>query len=188
MLLILIGHSTDSQTTFGNGNCQQASSAAGLLQTGTLETKGQFWGSTENNKQVKVFHCEGVWGDQWLRTNGVFNMADGSGIIVKMTPPYNLTGSGYIKTGIVPSGTSGGYISQTKMSEYGMIPSVYSGSGTTYYCDGGWFNNSQFDMLLAGGGIAGGDTFLGLFAVDNSAPPTWGSIYIGSALSCEYPA
>ena len=35
---------------------------------------------------------------------------------------------------------------------------------------------------MAGGGIAGGDTFLGLFTVDNSAPPTWGSIYIGSAL------
>ena len=188
MLLILIGHSTDTQTTFGNGNCQEATSEEGLLKTGTLETKGQFWGSTANNQQVKVFHCEGVWGDQWLRTNGVFNMADGSGIIVKMTPPYNLTGSGYIKTGIVPSGTSGGYISQTKMSEYGMIPSVYSGSGTTYYCDGGWFNNSQFDMLFAGAGANNTPAIGGAlsFVVDNSPSNAWWDI--GSALSCEYPA
>ena len=116
-------------------------------------------------------------------------MADGSGIIVKMTPPYNLTGSGYIKTGIIPSGTSGGYISQTKMSEYGMIPSVYSGSGTTYYCDGGWFNNSQFDMLLSGGSGAeenGHDVGIFNFTIVNiGITATWN---IGSALSCEYPA
>ncbi len=187
MLLILIGHSTDTQTTFGNGNCQQASSAAGLLTTGTLEKMGQFWGSAANNKQVKVFHCEGVWGDQWLRTNGVFNMADGSGIIVKMVPPYNLTGSGYTKTGIIPSGTSGGYISETKMTEYGMIPSVYSGSGTTYYCDGGWFNNSQFDMLVAGGAANRSD-INGIFCDSFSDSISWNGWGLGSALSCEYPA
>ena len=115
-------------------------------------------------------------------------MADGSGIIVKMTPPYNLTGSGYIKTGIVPSGTSGGYISQTKMSEYGMIPSVYSGSGTTYYCDGGWFNNSQFDMLFAGAGASSTPAFGGALTVDVNSSPSDAWWILGSALSCEYPA
>ena len=188
MLLILIGHSTDTQTTFGNGNCQQASSASGLLKTGTLEKYGQFWGSSDNNKQVKVFHCEGVWGDQWLRTNGVFNMADGSGIIVKMVPPYNLTGSGYTKTGIIPSGTSGGYISQTVMSEYGMIPSVYSGSGTTYYCDGGWFNNSQFDMLIAGACADDTPALGGALPFAVTDLPSRSDWRGGSALSCEYPA
>ena len=38
-------------------------------------------------------------------------------------------------------------------------------------------------MLIAGGGIAGGDTFLGLFTIDISPLPTWGSIYIGSAFA-----
>ena len=38
-------------------------------------------------------------------------------------------------TGITVSGTSGGYISSCKCSEYGMIPNVISGSDSTYYCD-----------------------------------------------------
>ena len=32
-----------------------------------------------------------------------------------------------------------------------MIPTTASGSETTYYCDGLWFNNGQTDYALVGG-------------------------------------
>lgn len=74
-----------------------------------------------------------------------------NGIKTKMTPPYNFDGAGYITTGIKPSGTSGGYVSTAMVDENGYVPSVASGSQSTYYCDGLYFNNAQVNYALVGG-------------------------------------
>ena len=55
-LLVLISKSTDTQKAFGNG--LYGSSAL----TGSLNDKGQFFGYSSTNKQVKVFHIEDFWG------------------------------------------------------------------------------------------------------------------------------
>ena len=73
-------------------------------------------------------------------------------IKAKMVPPYNFDGTGYVSTGKVPAGTSGGFIDTAYMdSEVGFVPITANGSGTTYYCDGMWFNNGQVDYALVGG-------------------------------------
>lgn len=152
-LLTLISKSDNSQVAFGRGRADTSSTSA----CGTLKAKPAFYGNSDGTTDVKVFWIEGFWGNIWEGMAGL--ILDGSnGIKAKMTPPYNLTGADYIVTGVVPSGTSGGYISSHQLADNtGWIPKVASGSETTYLGDGLWFNNSQVDYALVGGrwGTAG---------------------------------
>lgn len=160
LLLLLIGKSTDTQTIFGTGNNNSyvSTSNTGVKNTGTMNTKGLFWGNQDNVSGVKVFGMEHWWGNQWRRIAGWIN--DNGTQKIKMTygqsdgstaDGYNTDGSGYINIGCTPSGTSGGYISEMTVTENGLIPTVASGSATTYYTDGLWFNNSQIDYAFVGG-------------------------------------
>lgn len=142
----MISCSTNSQTKFGNG----CSSADAYLQTGTLNGKGQFFGSTTTTAAVKVFYCENFFANYWKRVRGLLLI---NGVYyIKAIPPYNSEGTGYINTGLTVTGTSGGYISRMDMaSDIGRIPTVVSGSETTYECDGCWFNTADVRVALFGG-------------------------------------
>lgn len=162
LLLLLIGKSTNIQTIFGigNNNSYVSNSNTGIKNTGTMNTKGLFWGERDNKSGVKVFGIEHWYGNVWRRIGGWINdkgtqkikmtygQSDGS-----TTDGYNETGSGYISIdGATPSGTSTGYISKMLITENGLIPIIASGSATTYYCDKLWFNNSHVDYACVGGG------------------------------------
>ena len=161
LLLLLIGKSTDTQAVFGAGNNNSYVSASntGIKNTGTMNTKGLFWGNQDNKSGVKVFGMENWYGNIWRRIGGWINdkgtqkikmtygQSDGS-----TTDGYNETGSGYISIGgATPSGTSSGYISKMLITDNGLIPTIASGSATTYYCDGFWFNTSQINYACVGG-------------------------------------
>lgn len=184
MLLLLMGRSDNYQTVFGNGHYSGGSSASNLLKTGTLSDKGRFYGTNGTGKAVKVFHIENWWGNAWERIAGLMN--NNGKIVVKMTPEYNITGEGYEDTGLVPAGTSGGYISKTSMTKYGRIGYHAAGSQTTYACDGFWFNNGQVDYALVGGycysGFLCGGSCVSLY--DLVSHSSWN---LGAALSCEQP-
>ena len=188
-LLVLMGKSTDTQSVFGNGNCQSATSASGLLATGTLKDKGQFYGYSSNNQQVKVFHIEGFWGDQWIRTAGIIN--SGGKIYAKMTPEgtgYRVTEvTGYTDTGVATPTASQSFISSMQCSQYGMIPTAVSGSGSTFFCDGMWSNNSQLDYLIAGAGATSAPALGGAFCFHVHDAPSNAYWDIGCGLSCEEP-
>jgi hypothetical protein len=148
-LLTLISKSDSHQTVFGYGRSKTTNTTA--INTGTSKAKGLFWGSSDETSDVKVFGIEGFWGNIFEGMAGL--ILDGANKIkTKMTPPYNFDAAGYTATGIAPSGTSGGYISGASVtSASGFVPSVASGSLSTYYCDGLWFNNAQVDYALVGG-------------------------------------
>lgn len=185
-LLVLMGKSTNTQAVFGKGNCRGTS---GLLTTGTLSDKGQFWGSTANNQQVKVFYIERFWGDQWDRIAGLIN--NKGSIYYKMTPEdqgYRVTDvTGYTNSGITPGGTSGGYISATKCGEFGCIPTTFSGTENTFECDGGYYNNGQLDYLNVGGAADNATGFGGAFSFDVRTAPSHTYWTNGCGLSCEKP-
>ncbi len=185
-LLTLLCCNDNTQLAFGNGNCREGTSATALLSTGTLDDKGQFWGSTSNTVQVKVFHIEQFWGDQWDRTAGLCHNSEG--LLVQMTPPYNTTGEDYIRTGIVITGTSGGYISKTTMTEYGRLPTIASGSATTYECDGCYFNTTQLNYAAAGACASYAASDGGAFALSVYNAPSYASWARGCGLSCIQPA
>ena len=164
MLLIIMGKSLDTQSVFGKGMSENASDESLLLQTGTMNTKGLFWGENTGKAGVKVFGIENYYGNQWRRVCGLI-YANGT-IKVKLSPSmkdgstvsnYNTDGTGYIA---IPNstitGTSGGYIKKMLFTVYGMFESEVTGSSSTYYCDGGWFNNAIIAFAVFGGTLYGG--------------------------------
>ena len=183
MLLVLLFKSTNLQATLGNGHYSGGSQASHLLTTGTISDKGQFYG-TSGNVAMKCFHIENYYGDQWERIEGC--VTNGSThILIKETPEYNTSGTGYTDTGIVPSGTSGGYISAEQGFAYGVVPKTASGSDSTYTPDGLWFAASCYAVV---GGACADGLPVGPFALNLSSAVSATSWSIGAALSCEQPA
>lgn len=164
-LLMLLGKTTDVQKKYGRGHDTGTSS---LLTTGTLKNKGEFWGanSSDGSKAVKFFWLENYYADRLDRKQGM--VTNGSThICVKMYPPYDVNGTGYIDTGIVPSGSYGSYIKTTDVSEYGNLPKTLNGSSDKYQPDGCWYFSGCF--LFFGGscydGLACGCAFHLCFGV-----------------------
>ena len=183
MLLVLLFKSTNLQATLGNGHYSGGSQASHLLQTGTISDKGQFYG-TSGNVAMKCFHIENYYGDQWERIEGC--VTNGSThILIKETPEYNTSGTGYTDTGIVPSGTSGGYISAEQGFAYGVVPKTASGSDSTYTPDGLWFAASCYAFV---GGSCDNGLPVGPFALALHVAVSNTSWDFGAALSCEQPA
>lgn len=177
----MISKSTNSQGKFGAG----CSTADKFLQTGTLNGKGQFFGSTGTTAAVKMFYCENFFGNYWKRLRGLLLI---NGVYyIKPVPPYNVTGEGYINTKMTPSGTSGGYISRMEMAaDVGRIPTIASGSETTYECDGLWFTNTDIRVALFGGARSSGSGCgLSYWHVNALASSVYTDIV--ASLSCKPP-
>ena len=191
-LLKLIGKSTDSQTVFGRGYDTGGSSAASLMNSGSMNTKGLFWGTNTGTDGVKVFGMEHFWGNILRRTAGL--MTSGTTVYVKMTwstadgssvTGYQTTStSGYINTGIGLGGTSGGYQSVVKATEYGTLPKTASGSSSTYETDGLWFNSNVTAFARVGGACSNG-LLCGAGCVDLIAAVSSSHWGIGAAPSCK---
>ena len=192
LLLLLIGKSTDTQTVFGNGHYIGGINADSNMASGTMNNKGLFYGTNGTGKGVKVFGMEHWWGNQWRRIAGWINyngtqkikmtygQSDGSTV-----DGYNTDGTGYIVIpNSTPSGSSGGYISKMLITDNGLIPTIASGSATTYYCDGLWFNNSQVNYAYVGGDCSNTSLVGTLYSALNNASSNAGW-YIGAALSCK---
>lgn len=194
LLLLLIGKSTDTQTVFGagNNNSYVSTSNTGIKNTGTMNTKGLFWGNQDNVSGVKVFGMEHWYGNIWRDIGGWINdrgtqkikmtygQSDGS-----TTDGYNETGSGYIVIGnSTPIGTLGGYISKMLITDNGLMPTVANGSATTYYCDGLWFNNSQVNYACVGG-CSSGASVAGALALVLNIESSFKYWNVGVALSCK---
>ncbi len=161
ILLIIMGKSTDTQDVFGRGMSENVNNENLLLKTGTMNSKGLFWGENAGKAGVKVFGMENYYGNQWRRTAGLI-LAKGIAK-VKLSPStkdgskatnYNTNGTGYIE---IPnstlSGTPSGYIKDMLYTALGMFPTSVTGSSSTYYPDGCWFDISIIAFPLFGGGL-----------------------------------
>lgn len=183
----LISKSTDLQGTFGQGHTEGGTSDADLLATGTLSDKGRFYGYTDTTHAVKVFHTEVCWGDRYeriigcLQDHGVWKM--------KMTPEgsgYNLTGAGYDAVGeTIPQTSTGatfsGFFSAARNTPQGLLPTVLTGSSTTYYCDYHYINVGTLSVPLVGGDCVASSRCGRCVAVHDTAAGAWWGI--GASLS-----
>ena len=198
-LLILMSKTLNTENAYGKGNqsgyVNNASSNYGMHNTGTMNSKGLFWGknvsSASDTSGVKVFGMEDWWGNQWRRMAGLITIA--GKIYIKLTHStadgstttgYNTTGSGYISTGLSCSGTNGGFINKVTYNPKYAIPTVSSGSETTYYADGLWFNASDTRFALVGGNCSAG-SLCGAFCLDLGDLASTANWIIGAALSCK---
>ena len=147
-LLKIMAKTDDLQAAYGYGNCDN--SAWEALPTGTLNDKGQFYGSREKDKQVKVFHTEALWGDKWERLAGL--VVDNGTVKVHTHGEYNFTGQGYksVYRYIIRS-FDYGFVDGTVMTPYGRFPVSFNGSRHEYTADYG-----AIDAEIVSGPLVGG--------------------------------
>lgn len=191
ILLIIMGKSTDTQDVFGRGmNNETTNGEHFLLKTGTMNSKGLFWGEDAGGAGVKVFGMENYYGNQCRRTVGLI-LANGTAK-VKLSPSvkdgssatnYNTDGTGYIEIpNSTPSGTNGGYIRDMLYTALGMFPTVITGSSSTYYPDGCQFNIAIIAFAIFGGTLGEGwhDGAFYVSLNDRAGSAGW---FIGASLS-----
>lgn len=193
LLLFLISKSTDTQLKFGEGDHNTYNNSNhGIINSGTMNTKGLFWGSQDYAKGVKVFGIENLWGNTWRAIAGWINdhgtqkikltycQTDGS-----IVDGYNIDGLGYISIANSSlSGSTSGYISKILSVNDVLIPTIISGSATTYYCDGMWYNNSALIYALLGGGTSE-DSRVGALCTNFMNASSTTSPLISAAISCK---
>ncbi|MCR4618773.1 MAG: hypothetical protein K5669_11400, partial [Lachnospiraceae bacterium] len=97
---------------------------------------------------------------------------------------YKTDASGYKDAGVTPSGTSGGYISKMKFTEDGVFSDTISGSSSTYFCDGTWYNNDGVRFAFLGG-ASGVGAHVGAFCATLSVAVSAAAWSIGACLSCK---
>lgn len=191
ILLIIMGKSTETQDVFGRGMSSETIDGEHfLLKTGTMNSKGLFWGENAGEAGVKVFGMENYYGNQYRRTVGLI-LANGTAK-VKLSPSvkdgssatnYNTDGTGYIEIpNSTPSGTNGGYIRDMLYTALGMFPTVITGSSSTYYPDGCRFNIAIIAFAIFGGTLSEGRHCGALNVFLNAEANSWGW-YIGTSLS-----
>ena len=187
-LMLLISKNFDSQTAFGQGNSSSGSKAT----NGTLNTKGQFFGYNTTSSSMKAFYQENVYANRFQRLLGFYN--DQGVYKIKMVPPYTYdeTFDGYttVQSPTVPSSD---YIKDLSFnSSYGILPKTIGGSSTTWVGDYTSSNNSQTNLLLAGGyysyGSYCGSWYLRLNYRATSANPYYGASVYLSQPATDYQA
>ena len=144
----------DSSEVYGYG----VIATSNPIQTGSLVNKKDFYGSSNQATDVKTLWIEGFWGNTGERMTGLLYHPSKGGFLVKMTPPYNLDGTGYLQTNIAMTGTSGEYIKTSTCSDaYGWLPKTTGGSMTTYVGDGAYYSSgSTIGYPRMGGTFASG--------------------------------
>lgn len=184
-LLTMMFKSTALQATAGYGRV----SASNAIATGTMNTKGMFWGASDKASGVKVFGMENPWGNVWRRTAGL--ICNAGSVKAKITrgtkdgstaADYNTDGSGY--KSIMTMATGGGYISAMRTEKFGRLATAFSGSTTTYEADYAYYNNSGVRYAIVGGDWSY-DLTAGPFCIDLYYAPGTAGTGIGAALSCK---
>lgn len=187
-LFILLFKRLNSQIACGYG----ATGSSNGLTTNTgcsVGKPGPFWGSSSASANgMKMFCMENFTSHRWRRflgcllINGTFHVkmtksrADGS-----TTDDYNLTGTGYINTGIKVPSANESYIKKVNAGKYGGLPIEVGASSTTYYSDGMWTNLSGTMMPLSGGSVANG-VLDGVFAFSCNHAPSFSAWGCGGSL------
>jgi hypothetical protein len=189
-LLVLMSKSLNSQGKFGQGIVTGSQTAKETYVTGSLNTRGLFYGDISGQSTaVKVFGIENWWGLAYRRTAGCINASgtfkvkltwgtkDGS-----TTTGYNEDGSGYISNGSVC--TTSNYIQKMKFDQFGyMVNTVNSNASSTYYQDYYYYSSGTKYLLV--GGNAGSGSRAGAFFFELSNAPSSAHWSYAAALSCK---
>lgn len=189
-LLILMGKSLNTQKVFGRGLVTGSQTAKEAYVTGTLDTKGMFWGSTTTgNSAVKVFGIENFWGCVWRRiagciqTDGTYKVKltygtyDGTSVI-----GYNSDGTGYLKQGGLS--TTSGWVKTMKISDkFGFMPkTTVGGADSTYYGDYYYYNSGTRCFFAGGASLYGSDCGAFCLYLTAFSVASWD---FATALSCK---
>jgi hypothetical protein len=190
-LLILISKSLDTSGKFGNGRCGQTSAASSMLGTGTMDTKGMFWGSNTNDYGVKVFGMENQWSNQWRRFCGLIlddnvwkykltkSTADGS-----VASDYNTEGTNYLTQN--DTAPAQNFVQKMYFNEDGSFyDKETSSSSSTRYKDYFYVTATDKRYALRGGSCANPAAFCGAFCLFLDAAASLAYWNVGASVSCK---
>lgn len=143
----LVTKSIDLEGNIGKGNIDSVN----LLETGTMNTKGLFYGKSTTDEGVKLFGIENLWGNQLKYMHGIAQklvyvlQEDGLSIpeqhiYIKEFYPYNNI-EDFDDVGKISPNISG-YISSIKfISDSIYLPDTMIGSTSTYFKS--YFQNGE---------------------------------------------
>lgn len=192
LLLILMGKSLNTQAVFGNGVQGQEAAASSMIGTGTMDSKGLFWGASDDTHGVKVLGMENWFGNLWRRYAG--HILDRYTHKVKLTrgtqdgstaSDYNTTGSGYLGAGSAPQVQE--FVTKMRFTGGTLVTAAASGgSDTTFWCDY-WYPSSDTTYALRGGycdtSVGRGGAF-GVALTRTASSTVW---YFGASPSLKPP-
>ena len=194
LLLILIGKTLDVKTAFGSGRCGQSSSASNMLSTGTMNTKGLFWGDTVNGTYgVKVFGMENYWGNQWRRYVGhimndyvqkyklTYGQLDGSTGDGYQTSGTASDYSHYITGATAPS--SNNYVKTMQFDSKGVFQNKEVQSSSSLYWCAYFYQNSGLRLAFRGAGCSDPRTRVSPWCVCLNGAPSNAYWFIGASPS-----
>lgn len=188
LLLILMGKSLNTQAVYGNGHIRQANDAASMLGTGTMDDKGMFWGSTNDDYGVKVFGMENRWGNQYIRYAGHVLVSNAHRY--KMTrgtedgssaADYNFTGDGYLAGIKGPMGN--GFLTQMNFNVDCLLEKEVGGTAGTYWCD--QYQQNPNTRYARYGGSCSQDEMAGAFCESIHLTSSYIGWASGASLSCK---
>jgi hypothetical protein len=169
LLTLLISRTPNARTIFGAGYVCGTTSTSSIINSGTLDKKGLFWGTNDGEYGVKIFGIEHFWGYGYrivlgaIYANGLmkikltYGTQDGSTV-----EGYNVTGDGYISianstvegaVGANNANYHNGYITKMMFNEYGMFVKTLdstNGANLTYYATRGYYLDEVVYMMAAG--------------------------------------
>ena len=147
-LLTLLSKTDNAQAAFGSGRTKSSNTSA--VNPGSLVSKPAFYGSSNETSDVKTLYIEGLWGNMRERMAGLIMNAS-SGMLVKMTPPYNTTGDGYTAAPTITGSTDSYIVGSHCSDSLGNLPIKLGGSDSTYMCDKVWYSTSSVNYAFIGG-------------------------------------
>lgn len=196
LLLILMSKSLNMRAAFGRGRGIGVNDVSSMVQTGTLDDKGLFWGSNTATDCVKVFGMESWWGNQMRMYLGHMISSDSESSKLHRYKMTKGTQDGssiddYISNGnTAPTGyftgarTTGNASFAKKMQfhEDCFMAVEAGGTSDTYWCD--WFNYNTDQIMFAYRGGSASWSTPGPFATNAGRVGniSWDA---GAALSCK---
>lgn len=145
-LIFTVIKSCDAQSIIGMGNVSGRNAA---INTGTMDTSGLFYGTSNKQNGVKAFGIENFWGNIWKWCDGF--VSGGSGALkYKAYGPYNDAGTNYSSVSGIPTNQS--YVTAlTALNGDMLVGKTAGGSNTTYYPDCWGLGSSASSVCCVGG-------------------------------------
>ncbi len=151
----------DSQTALGKGNVNGSK-----MNTGSTDTKGMYYGSTDDAVPVKFAGIEDFWGNLNCLIDGL--ATDGSWNLYTATDNFNDDKTGYTNRGEGSYRRYGSMVEPMGTTELGFISKVGAGSTTTYFPDNAGVDD---DSCAYFGGHFGSRENAGAFSLSISTTP-----------------
>ena len=130
-LIMLVTKSKSIKKTVGLGVSDlQYTGDNRAIKTGTMNTKGLFYGTNSGKDGIKVFGIENFIGDLAEFVEGLTRVQDS--LYCKISYPYNDAATGYNLVGKYPPEGSG-WVKSVIVSNNLLIPSEYDASSSNYF-------------------------------------------------------